>query len=240
MRNKDKRILERIEMDRKDWIQIILLIVMFVSGFYLYQFLPEQVPLHWGPDGRPDSYGSKFFAVIVVPILTLILYLMLKFVPHVMTYKENFKKFEKYYDDFRLVLVLFFFFLYVFTLIPGFGYKVNMNYFIIPALAILFYYIGSILPKMKRNFFIGIRTPWTLASEEVWDKTHKNSAWLFKIGGIFFILAAIFKDYFIWIIVGYVLLIILFVLVYSCFLYKKGEDKYEKDISKATKTRKRK
>lgn len=226
-------------MNKKDWLQIIIIFVMFVSGFFLYPFMPEQVPIHWGPDGMPDGYGSKFFSLTIVPVLTLVVYLAMTFVPFIMVYKENFNKFRKYYDNFKLMLVLFFFALYVFSIFPGLGYKLNMNYLMIPALVVLFYYIGSLIPKFKRNYFIGIRTPWTLASEKVWNKTHKNTAWLFKIGGIFFILAAVFKDYFVWIVLIYVVFLILFIFVYSYLLYKKEEKENEKEISKAPKEKKR-
>ena len=158
---------------------------------------------------------------MIIPLLTLIIYLAMVFVPYIMVYKENFKKFEKYYDDFKLVIALFFTSLYIFMLLPNFGLKINMNYFMVPVMAILFYYIGYIMPKLKRNYIIGIRTQWTLANENVWDKTHKNSAWLFKIGGLFFILAAIFNEYFLWIILFYFAFIIIYILVYSYTEYTK-------------------
>ena len=217
-------------MDKKDLAQLILILLMFVSGIYLYPLLPPNVPTHWGPDGRVDGYGPKGFTLILIPALTLIIYLAMTFIPYIMVYKENFKRFEKYYDEFKLMMTMFFALLYTFTLLPNFGFKINMNFFMIPVMAILFYYIGHMMPKFKRNYFIGIRTPWTLASEEVWNKTHKKTAWIFKIGGLFFIIAAIFNKFFIWIIIGYIISLILYIFIYSYVIYKKEGEKYEKEI----------
>jgi uncharacterized membrane protein len=96
-----------------------------------------------------------------------------------------------------------------------------MTVFLSPALAILFYYTGILIENAKRNWFIGIRTPWTMSSDKVWDKTHKIGGKLFKIAGVFTLLAIFFESFAVFFIVVPVISISIYTIVYSYFEYKK-------------------
>jgi uncharacterized membrane protein len=93
--------------------------------------------------------------------------------------------------------------------------------FLSPAFAILFYYTGILIENAKRNWFIGIRTPWTMSSDKVWDKTHKVGGKLYKIAGVVTLLAIFFETYAIYIIVVPLIMVSIYTVVYSYFEYQK-------------------
>ncbi|MCK5282949.1 MAG: SdpI family protein [Nanoarchaeota archaeon] len=107
------------------------------------------------------------------------------------------------------------------TLLPNFGFSFNISYFVIPAIAILFYYMGHILKFIKKNFFIGIRTPWTLSSDDVWNKTHKLGSMTFKMNAIILLFALISPVIGFWIFIISVLVNVVFLITYSYYIWKK-------------------
>jgi uncharacterized membrane protein len=113
------------------------------------------------------------------------------------------------------------FYIFLLTLFWNLGYRVGMTQAISPAMVILFFFIGAIMNKLERNWFIGIRTPWILSSDEVWKKTYKLGGKLFMFAGIIALLGAFFPDYAIWLIFAPILIVIVFVIVYSYFDYKQ-------------------
>ena len=110
------------------------------------------------------------------------------------------------------------------AIIYNLGYSFNFGKIIVPAIAILFYFIGILLTKAKRNFFIGIRTPWTLSSDKIWDETHRLASKLFKLGAIILLISVVFPSK----ISFYVLIIgalgaTIISLLYSLYLFLKKE-----------------
>lgn len=162
--------------------KIILLAIglSFAAAAYLYPSMPELMASHWGTDGQVNGYMSKFWALFLMPIMTLIIVGLFILLPMIDPLKANYKKFAKYYDRFLAVFVAFMVYLYALTILFNKGIEFNMTVALIPALAALFYFIGTVLENTKQNWFIGIRTPWTLSSEKVWDKTNKLAAKFFK------------------------------------------------------------
>jgi uncharacterized membrane protein len=115
----------------------------------------------------------------------------------------------------------FLFYLYLITILWNFGFNFNMIQLLVPAFAVLFYYSGVLIEKAKRNWFIGIRTPWTMSSDKVWDKTHKLGGKLFKISGIISLLGLLSEDYAIYAIILPIISFTAYLFVYSYFEYKK-------------------
>ena len=107
------------------------------------------------------------------------------------------------------------------TIAWNLGYQYNFNDFIIPPLAILWYFLGVLLAQAKRNWFIGIRTPWTLSSDQVWESTHQLGAKLFKISAFISLLGLFFKNMAIYFIIVPVVAAALYLIVYSYFKYQR-------------------
>ena len=136
--------------------------------------------------------------------------------------KENVEKFKKYFDTFILIIILFLFYIYLLTVCWNLGGRFNMIMMMSPAIGAMFYYAGILMEKSKRNWFIGIRTPWTLSSDKVWEKTHKIGGLLFKISGLLAIIGMFFGNYAIFFVLFPILFTSVYTIIYSYLEYRKS------------------
>ena len=171
---------------KKEIVPLMVVFFMFVAAvsFYKAPCLPSQLPTHWNANGQIDGYAGKNFVLFFFPALTFGLYLLMTFLPLLDPLKKNYKDFALTYFFIRFILVLFFAFLYFYTLWAAIANPPKINYLIIPFMSLLFIVLGLAMPKIKKNYFVGIRTPWTLHSETVWNKTHKFGGFTFLAAGI--------------------------------------------------------
>lgn len=207
---------------KKEWPAIILIVLAVVASFYFYQNFPERIPTHWNFAGEVDGYSAKAFAAFFFPALILGIYLLFNFLPKFDPHQERYEEFAPIYLRFKLVLVAFFTVLYFISSLVGIGYSLPINIIMPILIGLLFIFIGNYLGKIKQNWFIGIRTPWTLANEEVWNKTHRLGGWAFIIAGLLFLLTPLLANQ--WSIIAILILVgitIISVIIYSYFLYKK-------------------
>lgn len=169
---------------KKEIFLIALIFLTLAAGIYFYPQLPDRVPTHWGVNGQVDGWSSKAFAVWFFPALIAILYILLAALPLLDPLKSNIELFAGPYYWFKLVFILFMGGLYLMTLYVGLGNQINVGRWVTLGIAALFAFIGWMLPQVKKNYTIGIRFPWTLHSEVVWEKTHQFG------GKLFYVLAA--------------------------------------------------
>ena len=144
--------------------------VVTAIGFYNTSCLPDKLPTHWNAQGEIDGYSSKNFVLFFYPAITLFLYLLLIFLPAIDPLRKNYEKFKTPYYFIRLILVIFFAALFFVSIAAGYGLKWDIKYLIIPLISLMFITFGIFMPKIKQNWFVGIKTPWTLGSKEVWEK----------------------------------------------------------------------
>jgi len=210
---------------RKTQLAIIFIILLsFVVGFYFYPRMPEIMASHWDDQGGVNGYMSKCSSLFFMPFISIFLFLLFILIPKIDPLKENIEKFRKYYNGFILLIIVFFFYLYLLTIYWNLGYKFNMVVFLVPAFSILFYYCGILVENAQRNWFIGIRTPWTLSSDSVWEKTHKLGGKLFKINGLIALLGLFFQEWaFLFVIIPAISLSI-YTVLYSYFEYQKEKN----------------
>jgi uncharacterized membrane protein len=208
-------------MKRTKIIIFLIIILFFAVGFYLYPAMPENMASHWNAAGQVDGYLPKFWGLFLMPIISLIMALLFLWIPEIDPLKENIQKFRKYFDDFIILMMLFLFYIYFLSLFWNLGQRFNMIYMITPSFAVLFYYIGIMVEKAKRNWFIGIRTPWTLSSEVVWDKTHQIGGKLFKISALLVLVGIFFGRYAILFIIMPAILTAIYTFIYSYFEYQR-------------------
>lgn len=206
---------------KKEIIPIILIILAFAVGIYLYPQLPERVPSHWNAQGEVDDWSNKNFAVFFFPSITLGIHLLITFIPLIDPFRKNYLKFAKPYFWFRTLFVVFFISLYLYTLWTAFGTKLNINYFILPVMSLFFILLGIFLPRVKRNYFVGVRTPWTIHSEETWDKTHKFSGKAFISAGLISLIGLFIPKYSFLIFIIAILLAAFIPVIYSYFVFRK-------------------
>lgn len=207
-------------LTKKELLPVSLILLSFIVGIILYSDLPDQIPSHWNARGEIDAWSSKDFGVFFFPGITVGIYLLMTFLPLIDPLKKNYARFVLPYFWFRSLFVLFFVSLYLYTLMVAKETNVNINYFILPAISLLFILIGLFLPKVKKNYFVGIKTPWTLHSEEVWDKTHQFSGKLFVAAGLISLAGLFFPNYAFPVFTTAVLLAAFVSIAYSYFVYR--------------------
>jgi len=169
-------------------LPIILIIISIFASFYFYANFPETVPTHWNAAGQPDDYSSKATAAFLLPVVLIGMYLMFLFLPYIDPKKARYEQFKQVYHLFKGMLMLFLTAIYFIASFNGLGYNVSVDLWVPVLVGVLFIIIGNYMGKIKSNWFIGIRTPWTLSSENVWNKTHRLGGKLFIIGGLIMLL----------------------------------------------------
>ncbi|MEM0475962.1 MAG: SdpI family protein [Candidatus Norongarragalinales archaeon] len=195
----------------------------FLLAFYFYPLLPKRMASHWNAAGAVDGYASKEFALFSIPVLSLALLGLFLLLPRIDPLRRNYAAFQRYYDAFVVLLIAFLFYLFLLTLAWNFGVVFSMPLVLAPAFAALFYFVGVLLERAKRNWFVGIRTPWTLSSERVWVRTHALGAKLFKACGVAALLGVVFPDLAFVLVIAPVLAATAFSAAYSFFEFKKEE-----------------
>jgi len=210
-------------MTNRITITIILLIILtsFFIGIFLYPKMPSIIASHWNTEGQVNGFITKFWALFLMPFISLLLFLLFILIPKIDPLRENIKKFIKYYNLFILFIILFLFYLYLLTIFWNLGFIFNMNLALTPAFAILFYCAGNLIKNAKRNWFIGIRTPWTLSNDKVWDETHKIGGNLFKAVGIIALLGVFFPNYAIFFLIIPAIIVSVYTFIFSYFEYQK-------------------
>jgi len=203
--------------------KIVLLAIglTFALGAYLFPSMPTLMASHWGTDGQVNGYMPKFWALFLLPMVTLAIYGLFTVLPIIDPLKSNYKKFAQYYDRFLAMFVGFMIYIHALTILFNKGIGFNMSAALIPAMAALFYTIGTVLGNTKQNWFIGIRTPWTLSSEKVWGKTNKLGAKIFKIIALLSLVLVFMGDFGFIIFVGIIIIPSFYLILYSYLEYKK-------------------
>ncbi|MFC1615487.1 SdpI family protein [Patescibacteria group bacterium] len=207
---------------KKEVIPILMFLAVGLITLAVYPCLPAKIPSHWNIAGNIDGYMSKNLAVIFFPAIILGIYLLMVGLPFIDPLKKNIEKSADAYFWLRTILVSFFSALYLFMIYAGLtgGAGTAINLFIMPLIGLMVVAMGFLMPKFKKNYFVGIRTPWTLESEEVWDKTHQRAQKWFIGAGLLLIVSSPFRVLGIWPIIIMIFLL-LWPVVDSYILYKR-------------------
>ncbi|GAB4501007.1 MAG: SdpI family protein [Anaerolineales bacterium] len=206
-------------------ISFLLILVAAVIGLTLYAQLPDPMPSHWNAAGQVDGSMSKFWGVFLLPLMTAGLTLLLTAIPAIDPLKSNIAQFRGLYNAFIVGFVVYMLYVYGLTLAAALGYTFNMTLMLLPVMGLLFIGIGYLMKSAKRNFFIGIRTPWTLSSDYVWDETHKLGAKTFMASGVVIFISAFLDENGIWLMTAVLLVAVFVPIGYSYILFARQEKK---------------
>jgi len=206
-----------------------LVLLSFILSIYFYPQVPEQMATHWNSQGEVEGYISKLWGLFFLPLLITGLVIMFQIIPRIDPRKENIAKFRRYYDWFIVIIVLFMVTVHLQILLWNTGIQISPNAVLPLGIGLLFYYMGILTENAERNWFIGIRTPWTLSSERVWIRTNRLGGKLFKIAGITATFGAIFPEFAIYFILVPVISVAGFTVVYSYFEYQKELKENERE-----------
>lgn len=215
-----------MKISSKEIIVIIFILLSFAVGGYLYPQLPERMVSHWNVRGNVDGYIAKSIGIFLMPSLLFVLGAVFFILPRSRVLKFSIRDYRSYYESFMLLFFVFMFLVYLQVMLWNVGFQISPSLLMPPGFAVLFYYAGIICNKIKRNRFIGIRTPWTMEDDLVWHKTHSIGAKLFKASGVIAFLGLIFKTYALYFVIVPVVAIAIFSLVYSFKIsksFKRGQ-----------------
>jgi uncharacterized membrane protein len=171
-------------MRKLQLVSIFIVVLSFIVALAAQPMLPKMVAVHWGINGEPNGFSDSGFAAFFVPVLEALLVGLFFFLPSIDPMKKNYAAFQGEYDGLVAVITGFMLYVYLLTLAINLGYALNMLQFMSPGFAVLFFYLGMLMQKAKQNWFVGFRTPWTLSSRRVWDKTHALAGKMLKAAGV--------------------------------------------------------
>lgn len=203
-------------------IVLTLIALAVIAGALLWNQLPGQMASHWNENDQVDGTISKIWGVLLMPLITLGMLALFLVIPNIDPLKANIAQFRETFNLFIVLIVAFMLYVHGLTLVWSLGYQnFKMSSAMLPFIGVLFIFIGYMLRMAKRNFFIGIRTPWTLSSDSVWDKTHQLGSILFILSGAFAIAGAFFGGMTaFWLMFVPLIGSTLFLVIYSYVLYR--------------------
>lgn len=175
----------------RKWLPLALVAADFAFAAAVYPHLPARVPSHWNLHGQVDAYSGRTSAALVLPALALAVWLLLRALPRIDPRRVNYAKFAGSYDAVVAAVVAMIVVIHLVVLGAGLGWPVPMDRVMPIALGALFVVIGNVLPRARSNWWFGIRTPWTLSNERVWERTHRVGGYLMFAAGLLCIAAGL-------------------------------------------------
>lgn len=186
--------------------------------------LPEQIPIHFNAEGVADGFGGKL-SIFMFPGIIIAINLLCEVFRHADPRSANYTLFNKHYYLFFMVFDLFMLLVQMYVI--SFSLELitlNVSNLIIVAMGILFVFIGNLMPKLKQNYFMGIRTPWTLANGQVWYDTHRFCGKVWFIAGILICICGFLPpELMIFILLAIISIAVLIPLIYSYVRYRQLE-----------------
>lgn len=185
--------------------------------------LPDHIVSNWDAGGSPNGTMPQFLGLWLFPSLTAGLIVVFAIIPRIDPLRENIASFRGYYDWFVVIFAAYMFALHAGILLFNLGYAFDFVNLVFVAAAGLLYYAGVLVANAERNWFVGIRTPWTLSSETVWRRTHDIGSTLFKITAVLTLVGLLFGEYAIYFLVVPALVTTAVTVAYSYYLYERIE-----------------
>ncbi|MFO7173396.1 MAG: SdpI family protein [Bacillota bacterium] len=210
---------------RRDWPGLLLVAAAWVISLWALPRLPDRVPIHWNAAGEVDGWGSPLFAALMVPALATGMYLLLLFLPLIDPRRRNYAYFGDFYRLMRQAVPGYLALIQAVVLGYALGYPVDPSLFIRLAIPVLFLFMGNYMGRVRHNYFVGIRTPWTLASEEVWVRTHRAAARLWVAGSLVMLAAAFLPGTWgFWVFMAVTAVMVIIPVIHSYLLWRRLEN----------------
>lgn len=196
-----------------------IIVTLLLTGA-VYPSLPPVIASHWNASGMADGSVATFWGLILIPLIMIGCVALFAVLPRIDPLRKNYEKFQNYYEGFILVFVLYLLAIQALIILWNIGYPVSTNITFPILFGILFISIGFLLEHAEQNWFVGIRTPWTLNSVTVWKKTHEIGGKLFKLAGIISLLGALAGPYALWFVLTPAIVVAVSTVVYSYVAYQ--------------------
>ena len=215
----------------RKWISLLIVAAGFIASAVVYPRLPETIPTHWDFSGHPNGWSSRFWGAWLIPIFLLGMWALVRILPRIDPRGSNYAKFGGAFEAIIDTIMLFMLALHIVALRAALGHPMQMQRILPIGVGVVLIVIGNLLPRARPNWFVGIRTPWTLSSDRVWEKTHRFGGRVFVAGGLIITIAS-----FLWVQEAHVVLFAVMVLVASSvMIYSYLEWKREQPAAGAVK-----
>jgi uncharacterized membrane protein len=202
------------------WASYALAASSFVVTAALYDVLPQSIATHWDARGVPNGFMPKVWGAFVTPLIGVGVLLLFSVIPRLGPKGYGVERFRRVFDIIQASTMAFLLFVQALILLVAIGVAVPMTRVVVAAVGLLFMVLGNFMGKLTRNFFVGIRTPWTLVNDEVWLRTHRLGGKVFAIAGAVLVISGIAG----WGVVPVVVVVVVapaVPIVYSYVLYRR-------------------
>jgi uncharacterized membrane protein len=175
---------------RSRWFGLVIAAVAVAVSLWAYPQLPPTVATHWNVRGVADGFSSRLVAVSIMPLVIIVMTALFNVLPKLDPRRANYTKFIGTYWLIANAVILFILIGHGMIVATGLGYPVKIGRTMPIGVGLLFIVLGNYLTRVEPNWFVGIRTPWTLSSDTVWRKTHRTGGWLMVLGGLVIVTCA--------------------------------------------------
>jgi uncharacterized membrane protein len=206
---------------KNEWLIWLVLVAPFPFMAACWNEFPDQIPVHFDFSGQPNRYEEKALGLLLAPLINIGVYLLLLVVPRIDPSRKNYAMFMDKFNILRVVIHTFMTLLFFAISFYALGYDINIAKVVPYAIAVMFLIFGNYMGNIRQNYFIGIRTPWTLSDETIWVKTHRLAARLWVVSSLVILVVLASLPQLLWMFFVYAGVIVLVPLVYSYALFRK-------------------
>jgi immunity protein, SdpI family len=168
----------------------LVIAAMSVLSAAVYSRLPDRIPVHWSLGGAVDRYGSRLQGALLLPFVTLGVWALMRWLPRIDPRHENYAKFTATYDLAIASVVSALAVVHLAVLGTALGWAISLPRVVPASIGVMVIVLGNVLPRARPNWWFGIRTPWTLSSDQVWARTHRVGGYLLVAAGLVMLLSA--------------------------------------------------
>jgi uncharacterized membrane protein len=209
---------------RSRWFGLAVAAVAIAFSIWAYPRLPDRIPTHWDSRWEPNGYSSRLFGVLLMPLIILAVTGIAQVLPRIDPRRANYEKFIGVYWLMINGIILLMGAIHVAVVGNALGAPVNVARLIPLSIGLLFVLLGRYFRRVEPNWFLGIRTPWTLSSDTVWRKTHRIGGWLFVIGGLLMMTCAFVANAAVYVVFGITIALVAVVpIVLSYVLWRREQ-----------------
>jgi uncharacterized membrane protein len=211
---------------RKLWPGLLVLAAAVAFSLWAAPQLPERVVTHWGVSGEPDGWSSKRMLLVFMPLIGVGMALLMAVLPKIDPRRASWAQHGSTYWTLVNMVVAFFGLMHFLMVGYNIGWPIDITTVVVSAVGVLFAAIGNLMTRMRPNWFMGIRTPWTLSDDTVWRKTHRVGGYLFTAAGVIMVLAALLKlPGLVFIVIGVAGVSALVPIGYSYLLWRQAQER---------------
>ncbi|HEY8164345.1 MAG TPA: SdpI family protein [Gemmatimonadaceae bacterium] len=217
-------------------LPILIIITAVIITAAVYPQIPERMPTHWSIRGEVDGWSRRLWGAWLLPLLMPVLWGIFRGLPHIDPRKANYAKFASTYEWIIASVLAFMLLMQVIILAAATGRDVPMERVTPFGVGVMFLIIGNLLPRARSNWFVGIRTPWTLTSERSWERTHRVGGYVLVLIGLAMIVVSFVSPVRGLIILPFVVFpVVLLLIAYSYFVWKQDKHSGAVDQNELTK-----